>query len=54
MASCTGQASWAKITPPGVKLTALACHMTKKVNKTDELTYLSPNIALAQNDTVHY
>jgi hypothetical protein len=26
---------------PGGKLTALACHLTKKVNKAEELTYLS-------------
>jgi hypothetical protein len=30
-----GQASWAKITPPGGKLTALVCHPTKKVNKAE-------------------
>jgi hypothetical protein len=26
-------------------LTALTCHLTKKVNKAEELTYLSTNIA---------
>jgi hypothetical protein len=29
---------------PGGKLTALACHSNKKVNKAEELTYLSTNI----------
>jgi hypothetical protein len=29
---------------PGDKLTALVCHSTKKVNKAEELTYLSTNI----------
>ena len=33
------QASWAKMTSPGGKLTALACHPTKKVNKAVELTH---------------
>jgi hypothetical protein len=28
-----GQASWAKMTSPEGKLTAMACHPTKKVNK---------------------
>jgi hypothetical protein len=31
--------------PHGGKLTALACHPTKRVNKAEELTYLSTNIA---------
>jgi hypothetical protein len=30
--------------PLGGKLIALACHPTKKVNKAEELTYLSANI----------
>jgi hypothetical protein len=30
----------------GDKLTALACHPTKKVNKAEELTYLFSNIEL--------
>jgi hypothetical protein len=34
------------MTSPGGKLTALACHPTKKVNKAEELTYLSTNIDL--------
>jgi len=38
------QASRAKIISPGGKLTALACHLTKRVNKAEELTYLSTNI----------
>ncbi len=28
-----GQARWDRMTSPRGKLTALACHMTKKVNK---------------------
>jgi hypothetical protein len=28
----------------GGKLTTLACHLTKKVNQAEELTYLSTNI----------
>jgi copper(I)-binding protein len=39
------QASWAKMTSPGDKLKALACQLTKKVNKAEELTYISTNIA---------
>ncbi len=31
-------------TSPRGKLTALPCHLTKKVNKAEELTYLSTNI----------
>jgi len=38
MTSFRGQAIWAKMTSPGDKLTALACHPTKKVNKAKELT----------------
>jgi hypothetical protein len=41
-----GQASGAKMTSPGGKLTALICHPTKKVNKAEKLTYLSTNIRL--------
>jgi len=44
MTSFRGQTSWAKMTSHGGKLTALACHPTKKVNKAEELTYLSINI----------
>jgi len=32
------------MTSPGGKLTALACHPTKKVNKAEELTYLSTSV----------
>jgi hypothetical protein len=39
-----GQASWAEITSPRGKLTKPACPTTKKVNKAEELTYLSINI----------
>jgi hypothetical protein len=35
MTSFRGQASWAKRASPGGKLTARACHTTKKVNKTE-------------------
>ncbi len=31
---------------PGGRLTALACHLTKKVNKAEELTYISTNMDL--------
>jgi hypothetical protein len=44
MTSFKGLASFAKMTLPGSKLTALACHLTKKVNKAKELTYLSTSI----------
>jgi len=44
MTSFRGQASWAKMTSHGGKLTALACHLTEKVNKAEELTYFSTNI----------
>ncbi len=39
-----GLASWAKVMSHREKLTAEKCHMTKKVNKAEELTYLSINI----------
>ncbi len=39
-----GQASSAKITSLGGKLTALICHPTKRVNKAEEPTYISVNI----------
>jgi hypothetical protein len=42
--SFRGQASLAKMMSPGGKLTALAYHPTKKVNKAEELTYLFTNI----------
>jgi hypothetical protein len=44
MTSLKGQARWAKMTSPGGKLAALACHPTKEVNKAEELTYLSTDI----------
>jgi hypothetical protein len=40
-----GQASSAKMTSSGGKLTALECHLIKKVYKAEELTYLSIDIA---------
>ncbi len=57
-----GQASWAKWSQPGAKLTTPACHPTKKVNKAEELTHLSGNIVwshgllqngIQHNDTQH-
>jgi len=39
-----GAGKLGKMTSPGGKLTALACHPTKKLNKAEELTYLSSNI----------
>jgi len=33
------------MTSPGVRITALACHPRKRVNKAEELTHLSTNIA---------
>ncbi len=47
--SFRGQASWAKMMSPGDKLTAPACHPTKKVNKADEPTYPSINIDTHSN-----
>jgi len=44
--SFRGQASSAKMMSLRGKQTALACHPTKRVNKAEELTYLSTNIAL--------
>jgi hypothetical protein len=34
------------MTSPGGKLTALACHLTERVNKAEELIYLFINIGL--------
>jgi hypothetical protein len=45
MTSFRGQASLAKMTSLGGKLTALACHPTKRVNKAEERTYFSTNIS---------
>jgi hypothetical protein len=39
-----GRASRVKMTSPGSKLTTLACYLTKKVNKVEELTCVSANI----------
>jgi hypothetical protein len=44
MTSFKGQASSTKMTPLGGKLTALACHPTKRINKAEEPTYLSTYI----------
>jgi hypothetical protein len=46
MTSFRGQPSWDKMSSSEAELTALACHPTKKVNKAEELTYLSINITL--------
>jgi hypothetical protein len=47
MASFRGQDSWAKMTSSGGRPTPLANHPTEKVNKAEELTYLTTNIGLA-------
>jgi hypothetical protein len=44
MMSYRGQASWAKMMSPGGKLTAPACHLTKRVKKAEELAYISTNM----------
>jgi hypothetical protein len=41
MMSFRGQNWQAKMASTGGKLTALACHPTKRVKKAEELTYLS-------------
>jgi hypothetical protein len=41
MTSFRGLSSWAKMTSPGGKITALACHPTRRVNKAGEQTCLS-------------
>ncbi len=46
MMSFRGPTSWANMTSPGGKLTALACHPTKQVNKAKQLTCLSINMDL--------
>ncbi len=46
MMSFRGQASRAKKMSSGGKLTVLACHPTKKVNKAEELSYLSTDIGV--------
>jgi hypothetical protein len=48
MMSFSWQAGWAKKTSLGGQLTTLACHLTKKVNKAEELTCLFTNIGLDQ------
>jgi hypothetical protein len=50
--SFRGQASSAQMMSLGGKLTALACHPTKRVNKAKKLTYLSINIGLALIATI--
>jgi hypothetical protein len=52
MMSFRGQASWAKMMSLRAKLTTLACHPTKRVNKAEELTYLSTNIGTTQFLTI--
>jgi hypothetical protein len=46
MTSFRGQATSAKMMLLGGKLTALTYHLTKRLNKAKELTYLSTNIAI--------
>jgi hypothetical protein len=41
MMSFRGQASLAKMSSPGGKLTAQGCHLIIKVNKAEELTFLN-------------
>jgi hypothetical protein len=50
MTSLRGQASWFKMTSLRGKLTALACHPTKFVNKPEQRTFLSTNIEFAIPD----
>jgi len=54
MTSFIGQVRWAKMTSPGGKLTALACHLTKKVNKPKEQTYLPTNIEKSSKLTLKF
>jgi hypothetical protein len=55
MMSFRGQVSLAKMMSPGGKLAALACHLTKKVSKAEQQTYLSTNIdGTFQHDTRSY
>ncbi len=49
-----GQASWAKMALPGGKLIALAYCLTKKVNKAEQLTYLSINIVCRHSNYQDY
>ncbi len=44
MTSFGGQASWVKMTSPGGMPIALSYHPTKRVNKAQEMTYLSINV----------
>jgi hypothetical protein len=44
MTSFGEHASWAKMTSPGGKVTALACHLINRVSKAEDLTCLSTNI----------
>jgi hypothetical protein len=46
MTSFKGQASSTKMMALGGKLTALACHPTKRADKAEKLTYLSSNIGI--------
>jgi hypothetical protein len=46
MTSFMGQASWAKMVLPGDKLIAVACHLTKRVNIAEELTYHSTHVGM--------
>jgi hypothetical protein len=44
MTSLGGKLSLAQMTLLGGKLPAMVCHPTKRVNKAEDLTYLSTNI----------
>ncbi len=50
--SLKGQASWAKMTSHGMKLTAPACHLTKYVNKAEQRAFLSTKIG--ENGQQHF
>jgi hypothetical protein len=50
MMSFRGQANWTKMMAFGGKLTALACHLTKRLNKAEELSNLSTNITSSFTD----
>jgi len=54
MTSFRGQASWAKMASPGGRLTALACPLTKRVNKAEELTCFSTHTLVPTSRCTHH
>jgi hypothetical protein len=50
--SFRGQASWAKMTSPGGKVKAQLCHLTKRVNKDHDLSYLFTEIITHFSKTI--